>query len=144
MFFELCIICFIISALRIIRKLLILFDIVHIPKKRVHIRCHVKRVQVSFSTTEVYPDRAAIYQIKRMYVYVTVTFTQACYCSFCEILLTPFRARFMFTNLVDEDGASLVKNNELLFMRMFASGRVASRKMFCDVRSGNQKVSVSR
>lgn len=42
MLFELCIICFIVFALWIIGKLLMLYDIVHVPKKRVHYWRHVK------------------------------------------------------------------------------------------------------
>lgn len=48
MLFEACIICGIVFALWIIGKLLMLFDIVHVPKKRVHIWRHVKHLnQVS-------------------------------------------------------------------------------------------------
>lgn len=44
MLFELCIICTIVFALWIIGKLLMLFDIVHVPKKRIHIWRHVKHL----------------------------------------------------------------------------------------------------
>lgn len=44
MFFELSIICSIIFALWIIGKLLMLFDIVHVPKKQIHIWRHVKHL----------------------------------------------------------------------------------------------------
>lgn len=49
-----------------------LFDIVHVPKKRVHIWRHVKHLnQVSFSTTKACPERAAVYQINKICVFVT-------------------------------------------------------------------------
>lgn len=44
MFFEISIICSIIFTLWIIGKLLMLFDIVHVPKKHVHIWRHVKHL----------------------------------------------------------------------------------------------------
>lgn len=44
MFFEISIICSIIFALWIIGKLLMLFDIVHVPKKQVHIWRHIKHL----------------------------------------------------------------------------------------------------
>lgn len=42
MLFEICIICFIMFALWTISKLLMMFDIVHVPKKRIHYWRHVK------------------------------------------------------------------------------------------------------
>lgn len=49
MIFELCTICALVFALWIIGKLLMLFDIVHVPKKRVHTWRHVKHLNhVSF------------------------------------------------------------------------------------------------
>lgn len=51
MLFEVCIICFMVFALWIIGKLLMLYDIVHVPKKRIHYWRHVKYLNhVSFYT----------------------------------------------------------------------------------------------
>lgn len=44
MYFELCIICSIVFVVWVIGRLLMLFDIVHVPKKRVHIWRHVKHL----------------------------------------------------------------------------------------------------
>lgn len=50
MLFELCIICFMVFALWIIGKLLMLYDIVHVPKKRIHFWRHVKYLNHVSST----------------------------------------------------------------------------------------------
>lgn len=44
MYFEICMICSIVFVVWIIGRLLMLFDIVHVPKKQIHIWRHVKQL----------------------------------------------------------------------------------------------------
>lgn len=68
MFLELCIICFIVFALWIIGKLLMLFDIVHVPKKRVHYWRHVKHLN-HVSSIQLYTIQRCDATIDKMFAF---------------------------------------------------------------------------